>query len=174
MLPISSHICLFICFYWTSNLEDKNELGQKISLQCSGANWSVPRKELWVLTSGFRVISFFVNRSPTAQTGCSMDCIFQKFNTTDMWVVVFMTSHCGFVNLVKHRGLGQTCWLPGFLFALQGGLIESAAEKPSYTANLLEKGGGGQCASLKQSILGEVHANLQLTQAVYLLPWKTS
>lgn len=50
-----------------------------------------------------------------------MNYLFQKFNTTDMCVVVFMTSHCGFVNLVKHRGLGITCWLPGFLFVLQGG-----------------------------------------------------
>lgn len=50
-----------------------------------------------------------------------MNYLFQKFNTTDMCVVVFMTSHCGFVNLVKRRGLGITCWLPGFLFVLRGG-----------------------------------------------------
>ena len=32
-----------------------------------------------------------------------------------------MTSHCGFVNLVKQMGLGQTYWWLGFLFVLRGG-----------------------------------------------------
>lgn len=34
---------------------------------------------------------------------------------------LLVKSHCGFVNLVKQIGLGQTYWLPGFLFALRGG-----------------------------------------------------
>lgn len=84
-----------------------------------------------------------------------------------------MTTHCGFVNLVKQGGLGQTQRLPGLLFALGGGPLGQLQRSPRTQLTFKGKdsfGGAdtrfGDHTGLAESILGEVLANLQLTQAV--------
>lgn len=94
-----------------------------------------------------------------------MDCVFQKFNTTaisclfhdiSLWIC-----KSGEAN-TKHTGYQGSCLhCQGVAHGI------SCREAPAYSKPLTSKERDrGDCASLAESTLGEVHANLQLTQAV--------